>query len=85
MRRIRPYDVLIPAAQIFCVAANTVFLQQDLLPAIALSSYAISYLWTRNVKRMALATEADRHVYSVSCMGGALGGWAFANWLQTII
>ena len=82
MPRIRPPDVLLPAAQIAAVAANTVFLASDAIAAAAVTSYLISYLWTRNVRRIAAATEFDRHVYAGSCMIGAAAGWALAKAVQ---
>lgn len=85
MPRIRPAAVLIPMVQVAAVAANTVFLQANAVAAILISSYLISYTWTRNVKRLAFGTELDRHVYAASCMIGAAIGWAVARTIQHLL
>lgn len=85
MPRIRPAAVLIPMVQVAAVAANTVFFQEDIVVAIVIATYAINYMWTRNVERMAVATELDRHIYSTSCTVGALIGWSFARYIQHLL
>ena len=60
--------------QVYFVAINTVFLARENFLGVAFASFAISWLWTVNVKRAAFGTNTDRMVYSLGAMAGALSG-----------
>lgn len=60
--------------QVFFVSANTYFISQLFWIGIAVAGFSISYLWTINVKRIAIAKLKDRLVYSIGAMLGGLAG-----------
>lgn len=60
--------------QVALVAANTYFISHKTTWGIAVASFLISYIWTHNVKRIAVSTEYLRIVYSTgACLGGLTG------------
>jgi hypothetical protein len=65
--------------QVLLVAANTVFIANHHLFAIALTALLISYVWTHNVTKIAIGREADRWVYATGAALGALCGAMLAR------
>lgn len=60
--------------QVFFVSANTYFISKSFYFGIAIAGYMISFLWTLNVKKIAISNNLDRFVYSLGAMlGGLLG------------
>ena len=60
--------------QVFFVSANTYFISQVAWVGIAVCSFAISYLWTLNVRRISVGVMIERLVYSLGAMLGGLSG-----------
>ena len=60
--------------QVFLVSINTIFLSRMYFPGVAVAGFAISYLWVGNVKKIHVATRAERIIYSTGAMLGGLTG-----------
>jgi hypothetical protein len=60
--------------QVFLVSINTIFLSRTFYPGVAIAGFAISYLWVGNVKKIHIATKAERIIYSTGAMLGGLTG-----------
>lgn len=60
--------------QVFLVSANTYFIANLFWPGIAIAGFGISYLWTANVRRIAVGTQSARLVYATGAMLGGLTG-----------
>jgi hypothetical protein len=60
--------------QVYFVALNTVFLAKELYIGVAFAAFAISWLWSSNVKRVAFGDAKDRAIYSFGAMAGSLAG-----------
>ena len=66
--------------QVVFVAANTVFIGKHHLPAIFATGFAISWLWTSNVKKVAFGGNWDRFAYTAgAAVGSVLGTIAAAR------
>lgn len=65
--------------QVFFVSANTWFIARGLYAGVAVCGFAISWLWTSNVKRIAVSGTADRLRYATGAMVGGLVGLALAS------
>ena len=68
-------------AQVIFVAANTVFIAHYELIANWLTAWAISMVWTFNVKRVAFGESADRWFYATGAAFGSVSGTVAAGWL----
>ena len=66
-------------AQVFLVAANTLFISRLFWPGIAVAGFAISFAWSYNVKRISIGTIRERLVYCSGAMLGGLCGVFIAN------
>lgn len=64
--------------QVFFVAINTYFLAQANFIGVAFASFAISFIWSHNVKKVAFGSIRDRLIYSFGAMCGALAGLGLA-------
>lgn len=71
--------------QVFLVAMNTVYIAQGNYALAFATSCGISYVWTRNVSRVALGRERDRWIYSLGAATGCLTGMALARHLLEAI
>jgi hypothetical protein len=60
--------------QVFFVAGNTVFIAQANYVGVAIFGFAISYLWTLNVKKVTAGTISERILYASGAMFGGLVG-----------
>lgn len=60
--------------QVFLVSANTYFIANLFWPGIAVAGFGISYLWTANVRKIAVGTMAARLIYATGAMMGGLCG-----------
>lgn len=73
-------------AQVIFVAANTVFIAHYALMANLLTAFAISWVWSFNVKKIAFGTNADRWAYAIGAACGSLVGNVLAThlirWLE---
>lgn len=65
--------------QVLLVSANTFFISKTFWIGIAICGYGISYLWTINVKKIAISSHKDRFLYSFGAMLGGLSGVFISN------
>lgn len=65
--------------QVVFVAMNTVFIAHYELLANFLTGFAISFIWTWNVKRVAFGDNGDRWAYSVGAAVGSVTGTVIAG------
>lgn len=65
--------------QVIFVAANTVFIAHHELVANTVTAFAISYIWTHNVKKIAFGEEPDRWFYAVGAAVGSVSGTTIAS------
>ncbi len=69
------------ALQVFFVALSTWFIAHEYYVSAVLTSFAISFVWTLNVKKVVFGNWVDRTVYAL----GASFGAAVALFLTTHI
>lgn len=60
--------------QVFFVSINTYFIANLYYIGIAFVAFAISFIWSFNIKKVAFGTMADRVMYSIGAMLGSLFG-----------
>lgn len=60
--------------QVFFVTANTYFISKTFYIGIAFAGFGISWLWSGNVKKIAIGNKRDRAIYSIGAMFGGLCG-----------
>lgn len=65
--------------QVFFVGANTAFISHYALIGNLLTAFAISWIWTHNVKKVAFGDEKDRMAYAVGAALGSVTGTVTAN------
>ena len=65
--------------QVYLVSANTYFIANLFWPGIAIAGFGISYLWTANVRKIAVGTTTARLVYATGAMLGGLLGVLMSN------
>ena len=68
-------------SQVFLVAANTYFISKVFWPGIAIAGFGISFLWTANVRKIAIGGMKDRVIYAAGAMAGGLCGVLVSNWI----
>ena len=66
--------------QVFFVAINTIFLANQFYLGVLLASFAISLIWSFNVKKVAFGSMRDRLIYSVGAMTGSVAGLFVSGW-----
>lgn len=66
-------------AQVLFVAANTYFIANTMMYAVAACGFLISFIWSFNIKRVAFGTMSDRIVYSIGASAGGLTGLYIAT------
>ena len=60
--------------QVFLVSAQTYFISRVWWPGVAAGGFLISFVWTLNVRSMAIGGWVDRVLYSTGAMCGAIVG-----------
>jgi hypothetical protein len=71
--------------QVFLISINTVFLSKAFYPGVAVAGFLITYVWVGNVKKVNVASRAERIVYSLGAMTGGLCGLAFSSLVYQVI
>ena len=71
-------------AQVFLVATNVVCIAAGNYSLAFLTSLGLSYVWTRNVSRVAIGIERDRWLYAAGAGSGCATGMALARFLSEI-
>lgn len=67
--------------QVSLVSAQTFFIASRFILGIILCGFAISFVWTINVKRVAFGGWIDRIVYASGASAGAVVGFILADWM----
>ena len=67
--------------QVFFVSSNVSAIAAHWPTAIVLSSFAISYTWSHNVKSIAFGGEWHRVCYSIGAGVGCISGVEFMSWI----
>lgn len=67
--------------QVFFVAINTYFIANKMLFGTAMAGFAISFIWSFNVKKVAFGTTKDRIIYALGAGFGSLIGLCVSMWL----
>lgn len=68
--------------QVFFVAINTYFITQRNYIGVLIVSFAISFIWSFNVKRIAFGDTMDRVIYSFGAATGGLTGLMIGVWIS---
>lgn len=71
--------------QVMFVSMNVVFISKGYVILLILTGFGISFSWSYNVKRIAIATTLDRFIYAFGAATGTLIGYYLSNWLIKII
>jgi hypothetical protein len=71
--------------QVFFVAGNTVFLSKTNYVGVAVFGFAISYLWTLNVKKVTAGTTTERLTYATGAMCGGLAGMFVSELISKLL
>lgn len=67
--------------QVFLVVINTYFISKGFLIGIIICGFLISYIWSHNVKKIAIGSEKERIIYSVGAMSGSVIAYYFGKLL----
>jgi hypothetical protein len=60
--------------QVFFVAINTYFLSKEVYLGVAFASFAISMVWSFNIKKLAFGSKTDRVIYALGATLGSVMG-----------
>ena len=60
--------------QVFFVSANTYFISKDNYTFVFICGFAISWLWTSNVKKISISNTKERFIYTTGAAMGGLSG-----------
>lgn len=71
--------------QVYFVAINTYFIAKGMFIGVLIASFAISLIWSFNVKKIAFGTLRERIVYSLGASIGAVSGVATSKYVINII
>ena len=71
--------------QVFLVACNTYFIAHRNLYGAAIAGFLISFVWSGNVKKVALGTMQDRVKYSLGAGTGSLLGLFLSDLITKFI
>ena len=65
--------------QVFLISCNTYFISQGFYAGVAVMGFLISFVWSFNVRRVALGTWQDRIKYSLGAGVGSIAGLLFSK------
>ena len=60
--------------QVFFVAINTYFLSKEVYLGVVFASFAISMVWSFNIKKLAFGSKTDRVIYALGATLGSVMG-----------
>lgn len=72
-------NFLLAYFQVLFVSLNTVFLARNNPTMVFICAWGISYIWSHNVKKVALGNEWDRIIYSLGAALGSVSGLYLSN------
>jgi hypothetical protein len=68
--------------QVYFVAINTCFLAKDIYLGVMFAAFAISMVWSYNIKKIVFGTLSDRIFYSTGATIGSLLGLYTSHFLM---
>lgn len=71
--------------QVTFVAMSSVSIIHGQLIMIGITGFAISYIWTLNVKKVAFGNHRDRFIYAFGAMLGTYFGYFLSSYLIKLI
>lgn len=71
--------------QVFFVAGNTVFISKQNYIGTAAFGFMISWLWTANIKKVAIGGTRERLIYATGAMFGALSGMFLSSFITKLL
>ena len=60
--------------QVYFVAISTYFIANKLYLGVLIVAFAISFIWSFNIKKVAFGTMQDRIIYSIAAAFGSVAG-----------
>ena len=60
--------------QVCLIAIQTVFLARNALVGVAVAGFAISFVWTFNVRNVAFSGTTEKFIYSAGASMGGVSG-----------
>lgn len=72
------------ALQVFCIVLNTWLVSHDLMAYAVAAQFAITYIWTLNVKRIAISSNKDRIAHAAGASFGSALVWMLTQILPTL-
>ena len=67
--------------QVLFVAFNTAMIAKGNIIASGFAAFAISYIWTTNVKKVAFGGRADQITYALGACLGNIAGIYLSKWI----
>ncbi len=71
--------------QVCFVAMNVVFITRAMIVPMVVTGFAISFIWTLNVKRIAIGSWADRITYATGAAIGTYLGFLSSHYLTHVL
>lgn len=71
--------------QVYFVAISTYFIANRVYLGVLFVSFAISFIWSFNVKKVAFGTMQDRLIYAVSAAFGSVVGLCTSELILRLI
>lgn len=71
--------------QVFFVAGSTACIAAKNYPGAFLTGFAISYIWTLNVRKIAASTLAERVSYATGAAFGSIAGMGVSSTLLKLV
>lgn len=71
--------------QVYFVAINTVFLSKEIYIGVFFAAFAISMVWSYNIKKIVFGSFVDRVWYSSGATVGSLLGLYTSSYLSQLI
>jgi hypothetical protein len=68
--------------QVYFVAVNTCFLAKEIYLGVMFAAFAISMVWSYNIKKIVFGTFSDRVFYSIGATIGSLLGLYTSSFLM---
>ena len=61
--------------QILCIVANTWLISHNYMGYAVLSQFAITFIWTFNVKKISISSLPERVIHASGAMAGSASVW----------
>jgi hypothetical protein len=74
-------NFLLAYVQVLFVSLNTIFLAKNNPTMVFLCAFLISYIWSHNVKKVALGSEVDKIIYALGASLGSVSGLLISKYL----